>query len=198
MTGSDVAYWDEQATSVEAARWAAWAADGWDESIDTQLWFISSRLGLLPDRPRLLDLGCGAGRLTVPAVSRFGASLVGVDPSEHMLAAAAHDAEDGNPTWMLNDGRTIPSSGFDGGWSVLTFQHLPDSIVAGYLAQLPDLLMPDARFVAQFVVGETRVPHMVERSHREIADLIADAGLSILAVDTGFGHASWSWLTVQA
>lgn len=48
--------------------------------------------GYCPPRGRLLDLGCGTGRLLVPMAER-GNQVVGVDLSVGMLAAAAAKAE---------------------------------------------------------------------------------------------------------
>ena len=39
------------------------------------------------DRPRVLELGCGTGRVALP-VARNGATVVGIDRSESMLARA--------------------------------------------------------------------------------------------------------------
>jgi SAM-dependent methyltransferase len=36
----------------------------------------------------ILDLGCGTGRFTQPLAQRFDAKVVGIDPSDRMLAAA--------------------------------------------------------------------------------------------------------------
>ena len=79
MTDTGVAYWDAQAATVEEARRAVWAADGWDEGVADTLDILGRWLGDLPDRPRLVDVGCGMGRVAVPAVSRFKARVVGVD-----------------------------------------------------------------------------------------------------------------------
>ena len=195
MTDTGVAYWDAQAATVEDARRAVWAADGWDEGVADTLDILGRWLVDLPDRPRLVDVGCGMGRVAVPAVSRFKAHVVGVDPSRAMIARASETTGTGNPTWVGNDGLTLPEwiGLFDGGWSVLCFQHLPDEVVAGYLADLPRVLRPDARFVAQFSVGEGRGPHCYERSVDEIASLVERSRLRLLALAVGEMQPNWAW-----
>lgn len=56
----------------------------------------------LTDGVRVLDLGCGPGRVAIP-LSRFGAEVVAVDPNERMLEQGhllALERSAGNISWM--------------------------------------------------------------------------------------------------
>jgi ubiquinone/menaquinone biosynthesis C-methylase UbiE len=71
---------------------------GWDEYAPFYDWENARTLGrkdvpfwrdvALSTKGRVLELGCGTGRISVP-LARAGVSLVGVDRSGHMLARAA-------------------------------------------------------------------------------------------------------------
>ncbi len=52
---------------------------------------------------RLVDLGCGTGRLTVPLVRRCGCEAVGLDSSAEMLAKAQSREAPAGLTWIQGD-----------------------------------------------------------------------------------------------
>jgi SAM-dependent methyltransferase len=54
--------------------------------------------------PRVLDLGCGAGRLAIP-LARRGKAVTGIDRSPAMLAYAATKAGPLSVTWVVGDFR---------------------------------------------------------------------------------------------
>jgi len=60
----------------------------------------------------ILDLGCGTGMLTV-TLARDGRRVVGVDPSERMLARARRRVGGDRVEWVPGDSRDIPSQPFD-------------------------------------------------------------------------------------
>jgi ubiquinone/menaquinone biosynthesis C-methylase UbiE len=97
-------------------------------------WWLSKLAeagGLGPGR-RLLDLGCGTGRWTIPLVERTGCEAVGVDNSPEMLAKAR--AKDGSQrvTWVLGDVLAPPVApgGFDCALMSLTLHHLDEPLAA--------------------------------------------------------------------
>ena len=73
-----------------------WAAD--DEFF---LAFVNERPG-----SRVLDLGCGTGRLTL-AVAAGGHRVVGIDPDPHSLAAAQQKPGADNVTWVAGTSAQI-------------------------------------------------------------------------------------------
>lgn len=76
------------------------------------------------DARSILDLGCGTGMLTV-SLARVGRDVIGVDPSEAMLAFA-HARPGGDLVdWIQGDSTAIPNADFD--YAVMTgnvAQHL--------------------------------------------------------------------------
>jgi len=95
---------------------------------------------------RVVEIGCGVGRLTRPMAAR-AASVTAVDVSEEMLAQARR-LNEGLPkvTWMLGDGVSlagIPDGTADACVSHVVFQHIPDpAITFGYLRDIGRVLRP--------------------------------------------------------
>ena len=76
---------------------------------ETKTFWMDSLKAVLPEAPvgRCLDLGCGTGRFTAVLAQAFGCPVVGVEPSEAMLAVAR--AEDlPNVEWKQGSAEDIP------------------------------------------------------------------------------------------
>jgi ubiquinone/menaquinone biosynthesis C-methylase UbiE len=52
---------------------------------------------------KLLDLGCGTGRFSIPIASRLGYTVTGADQSKEMLPKAWSKEGGKNVTWELQD-----------------------------------------------------------------------------------------------
>lgn len=79
------------------------------------------------DARRILDLGCGTGMLTV-TLTAAGRTVVGVDPSDAMLAIARRRPGTEGVQWFRGDSRNIPIGEFD--LAVMTgnvAQHIEDT-----------------------------------------------------------------------
>lgn len=61
---------------------------------------------------RLLDLGCGTGRWTIPLAKRSGCEAVGVDNSQAMLDKARAKDTEGRVTWVLGDVERLELAAF--------------------------------------------------------------------------------------
>jgi trans-aconitate 2-methyltransferase len=99
---------------------------------------------------RILDIGCGTGRLTTEIAAQPGIRVVGLDRSAAMLVEAAmHGAAVPNPPrYVHGDGAALPFvDAFDAVFSAATFHWIPDHerlFVSVFAA-----LRPGGRFVAQ-------------------------------------------------
>jgi SAM-dependent methyltransferase len=116
--------------------------------------------GKNPKRMRVLEIGCGAGRVTRALAARFG-EVHAVDVSGEMVRQA-RQAVAGFPNAKIyqNNGANLdlfsPRS-FDFAYSSLVFQHIPSrQIIASYVLDTYRVLRPGALFKFQ-VQGDTRI-----------------------------------------
>jgi SAM-dependent methyltransferase len=127
----------------------------WGETLTARLLEES---GLeLTGRERVLDLGCGIGRMTVPLARRFR-EVVGADVSAEMVRRARETlapfpharAEIVNGTDLSG----FAAGSFDFVFSYLVLQHVPEpAIVRGCLLEIGRVLAPGGAFHVQ-VNGE--------------------------------------------
>jgi len=108
---------------------------------------------------RILDLGCGTGRLTEEFARLPGIIVVGLDYSASMLREARGRAgvspgsdrgrtPVGRPFYVRGDGATLPFlSAFDGIFSAAVFHWIPDH--DRLFHSVHDALKPGGRLVAQ-------------------------------------------------
>jgi ubiquinone/menaquinone biosynthesis C-methylase UbiE len=80
---------------------------GWSRDDD----FFMSVVNATP-HARVLDLGCGTGRLTL-AMAATGHTVTGIDPAAASLAAARAKPGAGNVTWIEGSSAALPDSAFD-------------------------------------------------------------------------------------
>src|SRR5262245_30955438 len=128
---------------------------------------------------RILDIGCGTGRLTAELLERMGRGLVvGLDRSSSMLAEAAarhasrppftplHDAST-HPsilTFVRADGAALPfADAFDAVFSTAALHWIPDHVAL--FVNVYRALAPGGRFVAQ-CGGGPNLETLLERAHR--------------------------------
>jgi SAM-dependent methyltransferase len=101
-------------------------------------------LGLGQKWSRILDFGCGAGRLS-QALADYADEVVGVDVSPPMLEMARRLDVDGRCRFVLNetsDLAAFETDSFDLVYSELVLQHLPAPVIDGYLAEFVRVLRP--------------------------------------------------------
>jgi ubiquinone/menaquinone biosynthesis C-methylase UbiE len=91
-----------------------------------------AEVGGLKTGKRLLDLGCGTGRWTVPLVDRTGCTAVGIDSSPEMLAKARGKDRTGRITWLVGDVNAppVPPQSCDCALMSLMLHHLDQPVVA--------------------------------------------------------------------
>jgi len=106
---------------------------------------IFERMHLNPTGKRMLEIGCGTGRL-IPGFIELFAEVWGVDVSAEMIKQANELHISPNVNLIQNNGydlADIPDDHFDFVFSYLVFQHLPQKWLAfSYLAEIYRVLRP--------------------------------------------------------
>ena len=116
--------------------------------------------GKEPVAMRVLEIGCGAGRLTRALSNVFG-EIHAVDVSGEMVELARRAVADrpGVHVYQNNgcDLSVIPAQEFDFAYSAIVFQHIPSrEVIENYVREVHRLLRPGALFKFQ-VQGDSRV-----------------------------------------
>jgi SAM-dependent methyltransferase len=98
---------------------------------------------------RILELGCGTGRVTIPLAER-GISITGLDVQPHLIKHAQSKAQDLPIQWVCQDVRTFQ---FDNQYSLIftkgaVFQHLLTlSDQEAMLSRVRQHLAPGGKFI---------------------------------------------------
>lgn len=97
---------------------------------------------------RILDIGCGTGRLTSEIAARSSTTVVGMDRSWSMLAEATRSSS-GRITFAQADAMHLPfcGSAFDAVFSTATFHWVPDH--PSLFEEIHRVLRPGGRLVSQ-------------------------------------------------
>jgi ubiquinone/menaquinone biosynthesis C-methylase UbiE len=151
---------------------------------------------------RMLEIGCGVGRMTRMLARIFG-HVTGVDISEEMIRQARENTADlENVDLLVGDGCTLaglPDDGYDFAYSFIVFQHIPAySVMASYCQEVYRVLKSRGlfKFQVQGYTGLTRseldtwVGHPV--SEGEAAQLAEESGFALVRQE-GAGS-QWYWL----
>lgn len=160
--------------------------------------FILSALRPLSSFSRLLDLGCGAGRLTSEIAKMVAAEteVIGVDISRAMVDLARRWPGH-NTLYRVGDGRTLPdrSGMFDGAWSVAMFQHIPREAMMAYIADVYDHLRPGATFLFSVARGDEDMFLNHQLTDDGLVTLISKLGGRFDTIDVHHDEPNnWTWI----
>jgi ubiquinone/menaquinone biosynthesis C-methylase UbiE len=105
------------------------------------------------NRMRMVEIGCGIGRMTRAMAGLFG-EVHAVDISAEMIALAKQNLSDLRNVFLYkNSGRDLqelPESSFDFAFSFIVFQHIPDlAVIENYVREVYRCLRPGAVFKFQ-------------------------------------------------
>lgn len=200
--GSDIARkmredWDRRA-HVDPKYWVAATAEADDASYeDSAKKDAASLLEGLKDRvgpeARVLDLGCGIGRLAAELAGRF-TEVVGVDVSPAMIEVARrlHGDKPGL-RFEANSGvdlAALPDGHFGLVFSYSVLPHIPSDVLEGYFLEVGRVLEPGGWFRYQFWVGEGHPAAAADtlsiRTYDEASfkRLNEEAGLEVVSTET--------------
>lgn len=129
-----------------------------NEEIRTDM--INICQGRDPKQMKVLEIGCGAGRITRALANLFG-EVHAVDVSGEMVAQATRAVAPfpGAHIYQNNgmDLSVIPGGNFDFAFSMIVFQHIPSrEVIENYVREVSRLLRPGALFKFQ-VQGDTSI-----------------------------------------
>lgn len=151
---------------------------------------------------RILDMGCGVGRLTNHIARELDtSSVLGFDISSPSVAAATLDSP-ANALYWHSDGRTIPAGitgVFDLIYSVTMFQHIPHDAKWAYICQAADRIRPGGAFVVTVAVGDeppTFLNHQLSEKELDEFCLAMTDLFATVSVD-GPDDNGWTWLEAR-
>jgi len=146
--------WDARAT-LDPWHYVLFRPEGnWREEGAAELDCLQASLKLeIGSSDRVLEIGCGVGRLTW-TLARRGREVWALDISSEMLERAKeHLSDRTNVRFILGDGTTlrgVPSASVDLVFSALTLTHLPHrSLLVGYLDEAVRVLAHGGRLAVQ-------------------------------------------------
>jgi SAM-dependent methyltransferase len=174
--------WDERARKDAFHYIASWRKDWTPESFfqsgeeDYQQLVVPvfDRRGWEPESMAMLELGCGAGRMTRSFAKRFE-RVYAFDISKEMLGhAQTLFSEASNVEWILGNGTDLSGLGdetVDFAFSYIVLQHMPEPTFAlRYIREMLRVLKPGGLFLFQF----NSVPKMTMNWKGRLAWKIVD------------------------
>jgi cyclopropane fatty-acyl-phospholipid synthase-like methyltransferase len=144
-----------------------------------------------PDPQRILEIGCGTGRLTKRIAATYpDAIVVGIDINHKTLPKSSLRS-----FYLCRDNLT-GFAGFDAIYSVTVFQHLPHDEQQAYIEQAYEALNSYGVLRVQFIEGDgpgdlcdhKTPPHTMLK-------WFIDAGFLTDPPQVGLAHPQWSWIT---
>lgn len=193
--------WDVKATAENVA-YEIWNEDDslkWQDAADLCAGYFRVELSRVwYSGANFLDIGCGIGRLTHRlSVLPNAPNFIGVDISSEMLNIASKDRHF-NEVFQLCDGRTlrpILDSAVEGIYSMVTFQHIPNSAFKGYLVEMARVLKLGGGFCFQYVEGNEQGLLSHNTCESDVLSWLAEIGLPVTQVCRGFMFDNWTWIT---
>jgi len=189
--------WDRRA-HVDPKYWVAATAEADDASYqESAVKDAAALLEGLTDEvgpgARVLDLGCGIGRLSAELAGRF-TEVVGGDVSPEMIAVARRMHAD-KPGLRFESNSGVDLADFEDGAFAMVFSysvlpHIPPDVLEGYFLEIGRVLRPGGLFRFQFWIGDAHPAAEADtlsiRTYRraDVDRMAADGGLEVQSTDT--------------
>jgi ubiquinone/menaquinone biosynthesis C-methylase UbiE len=210
--------WDERARKNAFHYIASWQKS-WDldsflasgeEDYDRLVAPVLERCGISSCDRVMVELGCGAGRMT-RSFARHYKFVIALDLSSEMLARArqVHATYD-NILWMQIGGADLACLGnhsVDFVFSYLVLQHLPsEELVVAYIKELMRVLKPTGGFLFQFNGSHAPTMNVRGRVAWGLVDALWSANLvrlshimaSLMGLDPSAAGKSWRGASLDA
>lgn len=145
---------------------------------------------------RVLEIGCGYGRLTDEIQRKLpSAVVVGVDISDKVITEAVkRRGQKSEPLYYAAPNiKGIPPK--EAVYCVQVFQHLPNDRKQEYIIDVADALVVGGVFVFQYVEGtaDTFLTH--DASFNDVSTWLRDAGFEIASYELNLIQPRWTWVT---
>lgn len=210
--------WDDRAQRNAFHYIASWKQD-WDidsflasgeDDYETLVSPILERCGVPTNGDVMVELGCGAGRMT-RSFGRQYKRIVALDLSAEMLRRARqiHPAQQ-NILWLRVGGTDLACLGSglaDFLFSYLVLQHLPkEELVFGYISEFLRVLRPGGAFLFQFNGSHKPTMNLRGRLAWGVVDALWSAQLGslsrttarIFGLDPAAAGKSWRGTAIEA
>jgi SAM-dependent methyltransferase len=159
--------------------------------------------GMRPEEMRIVEIGCGAGRLTRALSAIFG-EVHAVDVSPEMIRLARENlAGRSNVYLYVNNGAELsglPDAAFHFVFSYIVFQHIPErAVIESYVREAHRVLVPGGLFKFQVEGGPASdrpcgdTWHGVSFSEAELRDLAARCGFEARYLEGAGTQYFWAW-----
>ena len=159
-----------------------------------------------PKKMRILEIGCGIGRILIPMSKIFG-EAIGVDVSQKMIELANDYLEPISNCKAFktsgSDLKIFPDNHFDFCYSYIVFQHIPEKdIIVNYIREVSRIIKPHCLFRFQVCGKTSRLPATyntwqgVYFSSKEIHEIAQENKFEILEEDNS--DTQYYWLTFKA
>jgi ubiquinone/menaquinone biosynthesis C-methylase UbiE len=129
-----------------AARYDAWQSEIAD---DPRGRWVGRLLALVPERPQILEIGCGAGIEPTPTFATVG-QLTGVDISHAQLERARQAVPGANLIHGDVTSVAFPLRSFDAVVALYVLTHIPTNELPRLLTRIATWLKPEGLLLATF------------------------------------------------
>jgi SAM-dependent methyltransferase len=152
-------------------------------------------LGVDPSGLRVLEIGCGIGRLFAGLADRFG-EVWGIDISQAMITQGQQSCP-ATATWLVGDGETlagVDDASVDHVLCYEVFIHVPQiDITRAYLEEIRRVLRPGATFQAHLRRGSDSFRQSIVRALPRPLRVLSGAFLRAIGVMPVLGDID-TWL----